>query len=279
MVVYTCKSIQNGLEGNWHVPSFLFYWGSIWRESMKKAGFILVLTAVVFLGLAMKEEWQYWMGREKVEELRAEHTDRMGGKPDGEAEEDPNLNRKIDFQGLKDLNPDITGWIYVPETQIDYPVLKNPYDSYYLSHDYTGADSMLGSIFMLSEADPEFQARHTVLYGHNMVDGQMFGTLSIYADRGARDAQPYIYIYGPDQTLRCTVYSAYVCQDMSEAYLTAYGDDREYQAWLEKTASASNYHCDAIPGLGDRILTLSTCTDQGDLRFVVHAIIHKMKGP
>ena len=173
---------------------------------MKKAGAALVLVAVIFLGLAVKEEWPYQMEQERQEGMREKLTGSPGGQQDGE--KDPCLERKIDFGGLKDVNPDIVGWIYVPGTQIDYPFLKNPYDIFYLTHDYTGADSVLGSIFMLSAADPSFEAGHTVLYGHNMVDGQMFGTLSVYADKGARDAQPYLYIYQPEQVLRCTVYSA-----------------------------------------------------------------------
>lgn len=231
----------------------------------------VLLSAFTFLCLSVREVVPYAWAARKNKEAVQKYAPAEKPTPEGEA------GRKIDFAALQKVNPDIVGWIWIPGTPIDYPVLHNPTVNYYLSHDYTGARSELGAIFQQAGEDPSFTARHTILYGHNLVDNQMFGALSKYASQAARDAQPYVYVYLPDKTLRCEIYSAYECADGTETYQLTYGSWEAFGQWLDFTVSSSAYPSATLPDKGDRILTLSTCTDKGDKRFVVHSIIKKVK--
>lgn len=238
-----------------------------WGINIKIA--ILVILGVIFIGAAIKEQYPYVKAAQENKRIRAEYAD-----GDDKEEGDAKHGKDINFAGLQGMNPDIVGWIEIPGTPIDYPILKNPYDNYYLTHSPSGAYSELGSIFMQASADAGFNGKHTILYGHNLADGQMFGSLDVYAAKDARDAQPYIYIYLPGERLRGTVYSAYICQDQSEAYQLTYKDMDAYLNWLDMTVVDSNY-TSVHPKGTDKVLTLSTCTDTGADRFVIHSILEE----
>ena len=103
--------------------------------------------------------------------------------PEGADPEDP-FERRIDFETLQQINPHIKGWIYIPGTKIDYPVLAG---EEYLNRDMYGGKSSLGSIF--TYADVDLQNDSIVrIYGHNMISMQMFGCIKKYADQEFADA-------------------------------------------------------------------------------------------
>lgn len=236
---------------------------------------LLLLLAALFLALYIKDAWPYFNMKHKNNELKKEYL-YEDGREDTKDNNVEEQTRQIDFAGLQALNPDIVAWITVPGTPIDYPILKeNSNDFYYLTHDFTGAYSPLGSVFLQKETDPQFMDQHTILYAHNLVDDQMFGSLSVYAAEEIRDAQPYIFIYLPEKTLCYEIYSAYECLDGSETYQTTYGDPLAFQKWIDFTIEESNYNIfvpDSEESKKKRILTLSTCTDSGANRFVVHGV-------
>lgn len=236
----------------------------------KEVGFILLMLALLFLGFAVWEELPYLQNQRKMDNLREKHTEE---EPD---QQDPHIERKIDFEELKQINEDIVGWIYIPETPIDYPIVQNNYDDEYLSKDYTGTYSIVGSIFMRTSVKADFTGQHTILYGHNLVDNQMFGWLSEYASSDVKKSHPSIYIYLSDKkVLRGDVYSAYECADRTDTYRTQFNSVKEFRQWKEMVATLGN-----VPNQGidaRQILTLSTCTDRGDARFVVHSALQRIK--
>lgn len=92
---------------------------------------------------------------------------------------------QVDFETLKEANPDVTGWIYFDNIeQIDYPVLYSGDDETYLHTDLYGNASKSGCIFMEGNNVPDFNDCHTILYGHNMKNGSMFGSLKQYKNDG-----------------------------------------------------------------------------------------------
>lgn len=234
----------------------------------------ILLLALAFLGLSAREAVPYARAARKNRAALQKYAPPPPGASGKKAAKDGG-GRQIDFAALEKVNPDIEGWLWIPGTPIDYPILRSPSMNYYLSHDYTGAKSELGSIFQQAGADPSFAARHTILYGHNLVDNQMFGALSKYASQAARDGQPYVYVYLPGRTLDFEIYSAYECADGTKTYQLTFGSGKAFGQWLDFTRSSSLYPVAMAPGEGDGILTLSTCTDQGDKRFVVHCMPRK----
>ncbi len=183
----------------------------------------------------------------------------------------------VDFAALRSMNPDIVGWIRIPGTQIDYPILKHPSeDAYYLTHSPEKKQSRLGSIYLHHDADKSFMDAHTILFGHNMRSGQMFGELSSYQEETFARAHPDIWIYLPEKTLHASVYSAYVCQQDDLAYTVGYRQDgHNIQDLIRHTAEHSQIHIGRIPSEKDSILTLSTCVSakKADQRFIVNSFI------
>lgn len=187
------------------------------------------------------------------------------------------LGRAIDFQGLREMNEDITGWIFIPGTPVDYPILQHPdNNTYYLYHAPDGSENIVGSIYLYAEADRDFTEPHTILFGHNMASGQQFGRLSDYADKEFRDRYPYVYIYLPDRAMQCEIYSVYSCTVQDDTYTVGYVyGTQEYRDFIAHTEAASVWEGQISPGTADPVITLSTCTDGGDAsrRFVVNCVV------
>ena len=132
--------------------------------------------------------------------------------------------RKIDWEKLRKTNPDIIAWITVPGTKIDYPVLSCKTWNEYLHKDYMGEPSKPGSVFIQPETGKEFNDFHTIIFGHNMRNQSMFGSLHRYEEESFWEKHRKIYVYQPGKAFCWRVFSAYDCKDGSETYLTEYKD-------------------------------------------------------
>ena len=91
----------------------------------------------------------------------------------------------VSFDELMEINPDIYAWIYIPNTNVDYPVARSTSDgddSFYLEHNVYRQYQFSGTIYSEIKNQPDFHDRVTVLYGHNMLNGSMFATLHNFAD-------------------------------------------------------------------------------------------------
>lgn len=215
----------------------------------------------------------YLQNPEEGEPQETEPADDVGND---EKTENTLMSRIYDFDGLKRVNPDIVGWIYVPGTQIDYPICRGSDDSYYLTHSFRKSSNALGAIFVPAETSEELTDAHTILYGHNMRSGKMFGELSNYAQKSFRDQYPYVYIYTPEKTLSCTVYAAYRTRYDSVVYTIGYQFDTEdYRQWIDTSITSALYDCGIAPTGKEQIFTLSTCVDSGSAndRFVIHCVV------
>ena len=235
-------------------------------KGKKWIGWLCIAAAAVCFILAATWELSNRKHTEQMEQIRETYTET---KETG----DPWLTRRIDFDGLKKINPDIVAWLTIPGTPVDHPVLKNPYDDHYLYRDYTGQYSYAGSVFIRQAVPEDFSGEHTILYGHNMRDGQMFGFLENYRDVGCFQSHPYIYVYlpGRETALKWQVYSAYECPDATITYRTVFENEEDYQGWLDMTLRLGNSAAALDPD--DRVLTLSTCTASGGARLVVHSVL------
>ena len=89
----------------------------------------------------------------------------------------------IHFEELMEENPDTVGWIKVPDTNIDYPIVQGTDNDFYLNHDFYGKESVGGSIYLDFESQGDFVGRNNILYGHNMKNGSMFKDVIYYKDR------------------------------------------------------------------------------------------------
>ena len=187
--------------------------------------------------------------------------------------EDPHITdlAQMDLNALRAVNPDVIGWIRIPGTRVDYPILQGQDNDYYLNHTWQGKSSSAGSIFMEYLCIPDFSEFHTIVYGHNMNDGSMFAEIRKYGEQKFWKKNPYVYVVTDDGVFRYDVFSCYKADVDSDAYSLWLEEAESRQAFLDYTQAQSNYDTGIRPEVTDRVLTLSTCSGSSSTRWVVHA--------
>lgn len=206
-------------------------------------------------------------------EAEAEEPDSSIIASSGESTEIP-LNKRIDTKKLKEANEDITGWIYIKDTPVDYPLLKcQTNNDEYIYTTYENRYSSFGSIFIDYRNMDNFVDENTVIYGHNMQNGSMFGQLMKYGKQDYADSHSEIKILTDEGVRLYKVFSAYRTVANSESYEFTFDTAEGYQSFLDNAVSNSVIASDVELTTEDKIITLSTCTDTGRTvnRFVVHA--------
>ncbi len=181
----------------------------------------------------------------------------------------------LDLESLKLVNPDVLGWIYIPDTVVDYPLMAYDDNETGLDRTWDGSRNSVGSIFLECMNRRDFSDFNTIIYGHHIRKGTMFGTLKHYADEEYARAHPLIYIVTEDCVRRYEVFSAYEAPIDSDTYRLYIDDEETRQAALDHFLGSSEIETDALPGTNDRILTLSTCMGTGtySTRWVVQAVL------
>lgn len=232
----------------------------------------LMFAAGILAMLAAREYLPYWTNQFHTLALRKE-------LDTGQEEGQGDIEDSKDWDKLHKINEDIIAWIEVPGTKVDYPVLRCPSSGYYLHRDFRKRKNVLGSIFVQPETPKELSGHHTVIYGHNMRDKQMFGSLHYFESgeffRGHRE----VFIYLPGETIRAVPYSVYDCQDATDTYQTEFRSEEEWRKWQEMTVEKSYHDAAEKPDSESQVLTLSTCSNGRGRksRFVVNCIVRERR--
>lgn len=172
--------------------------------------------------------------------------------------------KNLDWEELAKTNEDIYAWIHIPGTQVDYPVLQNEKDeNYYLDHNLDGSSGYPGCIYTHTLNSKEFTDPNTILYGHNMKNGSMFGCLHDFEDNAFFEENRYIYVYTPEKTL---VYEIFTASEFSDAHLMFAYDwstTDGFEQFVEDVTSVRDMNAHVKDGMevtaGNHLITLSTC--------------------
>ena len=175
------------------------------------------------------------------------------GAETGKVEWPPFVNQSI--ADLKEQNKDAVGWITVPHTGIDYPFVQTGNNSDYLSTDVNGDYSIAGTLFMEYRNKSDFSDTNTVIYGHHMKNGSMFGSLVQYEDQVFFDTNRGGTVFLADKTFALEFFAYLVIHTDDDRIYDVYSESVDIEYIREK---ARNYR-DANVGPGDHIITLSTC--------------------
>ena len=174
---------------------------------------------------------------------------------------------------LQAENPDCVGWLTIPDTTVDYPVVWTPEKpEHYLRRDFYGNHASGGTPFLDGRNVAQAEGQNLILYGHNMLDGTMFKPMLRYLTPSFRQTHQDIYLELNGAQYRYQVIAALETNTRSPVYTyTDLSDSTEMEdfraALLEETG------LDAIPQT-EGYLTLSTCNDQGgDSRVLVIAAL------
>jgi sortase B len=188
--------------------------------------------------------------------------------------------KNLDWDALWEENEDIYAWIYIPGTEVDYPVLQHPTDdNYYLEYNIDGSKGYPGCIYTQGSCNStDFTDYNTVIYGHNMKNGTMFHTLHSFEDKAFFDENEYAFIYMPDQVLVYDIFAAYPFTDDHLFYKYDLTTESGFQTYLDEVFGIRDMDAHFRDGVevtsSNHIITLSTCiSGQSSKRYLVQGVL------
>lgn len=182
-----------------------------------------------------------------------------------------------DLVSLRAVNPEVIGWIAIPETELSYPVLQAEDNKYYLNHTWNNDQSSVGSIFMECQISPNMRSFNTIIYGHKMRNGSMFGNLLNYDDIEYWREHPSIYVVTDEGVCRYDIFAAYEVGVREIVYRININSEKRRSDFIQFCLENSAIDTGIVPTVQDKVLTLSTCTGRGhSTRFVVQGVLHSV---
>lgn len=168
---------------------------------------------LVFLGLSVVFGYLAYKEYQPIlkSDIQKETIKKMVVSEEDTDDPDSPYNRVIDFEALKRINKDVVGWLYIPDTSIDYPILIGDTDTEYLHKDIEGKYNYLGCIFSFADTSKDLSDARTLLFGHNMRQYAMFGELRRYLEKDFRKKHTKIYVYTEKKTMELETFSIFVC--------------------------------------------------------------------
>ena len=232
-------------------------------------GFLIGTLCICLLGLVWLFAFQPRLTAAEAQDLKAQFTtiptdDLSGDGPAGK--EEPQL----DFKALQTRYPDVKGWLTIPGTVVDYPVMQSSAQDpeKYLRRNYDMKWRMAGSLFFQYDCMPD--SRNLVVFGHNMNDGTMFAVLKKMADPKFRQEHPTAVLQTADGTHEYRILTALTTDTTQLPFnRTQFAGDEDFLSFAGSMLARTGYTAQA----GDRLLTLVTCAYTWDgARTVVVAV-------
>ena len=195
-------------------------------------------------------------------------------KPEKSVEEGVPIT--VDFDRLRINNEDVKAWIYCEDTLINYPVAQAADNDYYLYRLLNGTYNRAGTIFMECINREDFSDWNTLVYGHNMKNNTMFGTLTDYRDQEYYDEHPVWYLLTPNGDYRIELISGFVTDTSSVIYSIPQTQEAKNEL-VDAIMRKSNFKTNATISPQDKLITFSTCTyDYDEARYVLIGILKEV---
>lgn len=248
----------------------------------------LIVSAIIFflillmtVGRGMIKELSNSKDQEttaETTELTTKTTESTAKEPTTEepTTEEPKEENPIDFKSYWEIDKNVYAYIEIPETRIAEPVLQSddeqPED-YYLEHNLDGSTGYPGCIYTQRLNSKDFNDYNTIIYGHNMKNGDGFRDLHMFSDKEFFDNNKYVYIYTPDELLTYEIFAAYEFTDDHILYAYDFSTKKGYQEYIDMLKNYGSGYFRDVEKLttDDRIITLSTCTSIDIKRYLVQA--------
>ena len=213
---------------------------------------------------------QPFLTQKEAELLKDQYSISVSQNESVESSQDTKENSQLDFASLRSHYPNVQGWLTIPGTCVDYPVVQSDADDpeYYLRRNYDGRWRLAGSLFFQYDCTPK--SKNVVIFGHNMNDGTMFGVLEKLADQKFREQHSTIFLETEDGVREYRIASV-LTTDLSRIPFnrTVFADEQDYLAFAGTMLEGTGYE----PQAAKRLLTLVTCAYNWDgARTVVVAV-------
>ena len=191
---------------------------------------------------------------------------------------DFNLYRVFNKYSLKDIhikdlqkrNSDTVAWIIVEGTTINYPIVQTENNDYYLSHSFDKSYTYNGWTFLDYRNDSNMKDQNTIFYGHNLLNGTAFGSIKNIFEN-PKSSNKIMIITSDQKKYTYQVFSGYTIEPELYYLQTNFNSSESYKSFLETLSNRNIIDIDNSVDVKDKIITLSTCTDDNTGRRVIHA--------
>lgn len=183
----------------------------------------------------------------------------------------------VDFEKLINENNDTVGWIFVDNSNINYPVVQTTDNKFYLTHDFNKEYNDAGWIYMDYRNNNEQFDKNTIIYGHSRLDKSLFGTLrNATTEEWFNNKDNHIIKFStPYENTMWMVFSTYTIKAEGYYLKTDFENDSEYKIWLDEMEKRSKFNYNTEVTTDNQVLTLSSCYTTDGVRVVVHAKLIK----
>lgn len=219
---------------------------------------------------------------EEIKEILADNKDSFENQEkiepsinnNNEIIEKPIINKEL--ESLLEINKDTVGWLKVNNTNIDYPVVQTTDNDYYLNKNFKHENDKSGWIFMDYRANIINLSQNTIIFGHNMYySGVMFGTLyKVKSESWYKNPDNQIIEFNTlYQNMQWQIFSIYVIDTTNDYLIADFSSEEKFQEFLDLITKRSIYNFNTPVSNTDKMLTLSTCSNNGTKRLVIHAVL------
>lgn len=214
-----------------------------------------------------------------LEDEKKENIDKIEYVPSGDNEYNNIGYISVDFSDLIAKNNETVGWIKVNNTNVNYSVVQHSDNEYYLRHDFNKKYNINGWVYADYRDDFEYFGSNTIIYAHNMTDRSMFGSLvwCLKDSWYTNSENHYIKMSTPKANTVWKIFSIYTIKPEVYYLRTYFESEEEHKTFIDNLTDRSIYDFQEDVSVNDKILTLSTCTDDGTKRVVIHAKMVKVE--
>lgn len=244
-----------------------------------------MVVSIIVLLFSLFQIFQYLMSMKKTKDLYRDlsglyHSVQENDKGQKDDNIKTNGDNKVSaqkfastrLQRLKEVNQDIIGWLTIPNTKIDYPVVLGENNDFYLDHDLFGNKERHGSIFMDYKNDIQ-EDQNLIIYGHHMKDGTMFKDLVKYKEKDFYEENTSVFLDLGQGPMEYEIFSAYIVRAQEADLWLSFEDDKGFSEYFDSIKEKSLYPIDVSFKRNRKMLTLSTCTyEMNNARFIIHAL-------
>lgn len=177
-------------------------------------------------------------------------------------------------ESLLSINSEGIGYLYMPSLSVRLPMVQGTDNDFYLTRTFDKSYNGNGCLFEDYRINGGLSSSHVIIYGHNMNNGAMFGNLAMYKDYSFWESgnNEYFYIYTENKIMEYKIFSVYTSEAISDTYTFNFGSLNSMRDYANRMKAKSDYDTGVSVDNASQVITLSTCTSNGEKRFIVHGV-------
>lgn len=235
------------------------------RKKTKKIIVLIRIILIIVIIYASVEITKWFLDNKKNDDIMNEITE-FSTQNSGDG------NNEINFEKLREINSDTIAWLKVNNTNVNSPVVKTTDNDYYLTHNFKKETNRAGWIFMDYRNQLDGSDKNIIIYGHNMRNGAMFGSLlnTLTEKWQENEENRHITLTINNEVNNYLIFSVYQIEDENYYIKTSF-EENKFGNFVNKLKERSKKNFGVDVNENDKILTLSTCGNDSKYRVVIHA--------